>query len=254
MEITELNAGTLRPDGGRAVWGADELVCRCLLLQDNGLVAIVDAGIGLVDIADPVGRLGQDWLDMARPALDPAETVYRQLQSRDIDPALVGHIIVTHQHRDHIGGLADFPDAEVHLSATARRAVTAIGGDAHSADLSPQWAHGVRWAGDPRTAPDWHGLSTYTLVGLPRTIRLLPLPGHADGHSGVLIETKDGFVLHVGDAAFHPAQYTEGTVPPGLAAFTTATEHCPTARHDSERTLTEIHANHWATILTSHWI
>ncbi len=50
-----------------------------------------------------------------------------------------------------------------------------------------------------------HRLETFTLTGLPNTIRLLPLSGHADGHADVLLDTDDGFLLHVGDAAFHPA-------------------------------------------------
>ena len=253
MQIIELNAGTLRPEGGTAVWGADELVCRCLLIETGDAAVLVDTGIGLKDIADPDARLGREWLAMARPALDPAETLVRQLEARGIEPASVGHIVLTHQHRDHVGGLADFPAARVHMLPAARYAVNGAGGDERHAGVAAQWAHGVRWADDPVPGEPWHGLEAFTLTGLPPTIRLLPLPGHADGHAGVLLEADGGLLLHVGDAAFHPAQYLGGEVPAGLAVFATATEHDAAARRETERLLGEIHHGGWARIVISHW-
>ncbi|WP_197673995.1 MBL fold metallo-hydrolase [Micromonospora narathiwatensis] len=75
---------------------------------------------------DPEARLGQDFLACAQPDLDPHETAVRQIERLGHSPADVRHIVVTHLHRDHTGGLADFPAARVHPARNR-----ASGGDGH---------------------------------------------------------------------------------------------------------------------------
>ena len=72
MRIHTLNCGTMRPFGG-ALWdgvtpglGASALTCRCLLVEtDEGLV-LVDTGFGMGDVFDPAGRLGPDAASLLR--------------------------------------------------------------------------------------------------------------------------------------------------------------------------------------------
>ncbi len=62
--IHHINCGTLQ------VRNYPTVVCHCLLLQDGGQVALIDTGIGLADVRDPVGRLGLvDDLGEASPAI-----------------------------------------------------------------------------------------------------------------------------------------------------------------------------------------
>jgi glyoxylase-like metal-dependent hydrolase (beta-lactamase superfamily II) len=49
------------------------------------------------------------------------ETAVRQIEELGFGAADVRHIVLTHFDLDHIGGLADFPDAEVHLTAGEAR-------------------------------------------------------------------------------------------------------------------------------------
>src|SRR6202035_1950636 len=89
------------------------LVARCLLIEDSSGLILLDTGFGAKDIATP-SRLGPARF-VIEPRLDPAETALTQVKAVGHDPAEVRHILVTHLDLDHAGGLADFPNAEVHL-------------------------------------------------------------------------------------------------------------------------------------------
>lgn len=251
MIIHELNTGTINPEHCATMWGAPFVVCRSLLIDTGERLVAVDAGIGLHDIADPRGRLGDDWLSLARPSLDPAEALISQVESLGYNPADVRDIFLTHHHRDHIGGLADFPCARIHALPEAKRSVEAL---AHAdPDRLAQWEHGPRWAPEPSPAELWEGRPTFTAEGIDPRVRFLPLAGHCRGHAGILVEFEPGYwLLHAGDAAFHPAQFTDEPVPAGPVAFAQMTQDDPVARRDTEDLLTSLHANPRVRILTAH--
>ena len=61
---------------------------------------------------------------------------------------------------------------------------------------------------------------------------MIPLPGHSAGHSGVAVNTSDGWLLHSGDSFFfHGEIETPGALPPGLRLFQTLNQHDGKARH-----------------------
>jgi glyoxylase-like metal-dependent hydrolase (beta-lactamase superfamily II) len=78
MRIHHLNTGTMCPIGRRFVNGTGgifqraRMVCHCLLVETNDGLALVDTGIGLDDIAQPL-RLGRKWVRQTAPRLDPSE-------------------------------------------------------------------------------------------------------------------------------------------------------------------------------------
>ena len=47
------------------------------------------------------------------------------------------------------------------------------------------------------------------LRGLPPDILLIPLTGHTYGHAGVAVDTRDGWLLHAGDAYFFRGEMAE---------------------------------------------
>jgi len=48
----------------------------------------------------------------------------------------------------------------------------------------------------------------------------VPLAGHTRGHSGVAVDTGDGWLLHAGDAYFfHGQMHQPPTCTPGLSVF-----------------------------------
>lgn len=205
VKVHHLNCGTLNPVGGGLVSstpGGAETVCHCLLVEsDQGLV-LVDTGFGEHDIQDPVGRVGRLFMSWIRPRLDSSETALAQLRDLGHSPQEVRHIVLTHLDFDHAGGLADFPEATVHLAAAeldaAVRQASALERKRYR---SLQWAHGARWACYAARGERWLSLGdVQPLDGLPPEILLVPLPGHTRGHSGVAVSTEDGWLLHAGDA------------------------------------------------------
>ena len=193
--------------------GCGKTVCHVLLVEtDNGLV-LVDAGFGSRDCADPAGRLGPA-RRFTRPVLDRNEIAVNQVEQLGFRRDDVRHIIVTHFDPDHIGGISDFPDAQIHVTAD----------EAGSALRSPslnekirfrpvQWAHGPKLVEHTPDGDEWRGFAAAKeLDDVSPGIVLISLPGHTRGHAGVAVDAGDRWVLHCGDAYFHH-RAVDGTGP-----------------------------------------
>lgn len=220
MRIHHLNCGTMREitpgDAPGPTLPPLPAVCHCLLIETDadGLV-LVETGFGTHDIRDPDTRLGADFLAWAQPVLDIEETAVRQLARLGHAPSDVRHIVLSHLHRDHAGGLADFPHARVHLHEAEHRAAIAPGNDRYP---RAQWAHGPDWVTySDDEGERWLGFEGVRhLAGLPPEILLVPLAGHTPGHCAVAVRadrsaTEAQWLVHAGDA-----YYYRGEVAPGL--------------------------------------
>jgi len=198
------------------VSGYPTVVCHCLVLRDGDRAALIDAGIGLHDARDPVGRLGQDLIDMAGFRFNEGDTAVRRLESLGIDPASVRDIVLTHADPDHAGGLADFPHARVHLSDEELRGIES-GRPRYAPAL---FDHGPDWVavGD-ENATNWFGLPARRLsLAVSGGVFLVSLPGHTSGHCGVAVERPGGWLLHVGDAYYLRAELSQPDHPVGELA------------------------------------
>ncbi|MGW1605940.1 MBL fold metallo-hydrolase [Streptomyces eurythermus] len=216
MRIHHLNCGSMREipplyeesAGASAADRARPLVCHCLLIETDadGLV-LVETGLGTAGLPDPERSLGADWVAYARPVLDPEETALRQVVRLGYAAADVRHIVLTHLHRDHTGGLPDFPHARVHVHPGEYRAVSdpAAAHHRHSLDrfMPAHRAHGPLLTPAPVTEhAEWFGFPGVARPeGLSCELLLVPLPGHSAGHAGVAVRDGDGrWLLHAGDA------------------------------------------------------
>ena len=193
MKVHHLNCGLLHaPPNPKAS-------CHCLLVEAGGRLALVDTGIGLQDITRPVERIGREAIDAAGFQFHDALTAIRQIERLGFQPEDVTDIVLTHGDPDHAGGLADFPEARVHVSQEEQAAL-----HAGRPRYSPaQFAHDPRWVVHPRSSRRWFGLEARPVsTSLGLEILLLPLFGHTVGHCGVALRAEGRWMLHVGDAYY----------------------------------------------------
>ena len=200
MQIVHLNCGSMRPVVPRL-----RAVAHCLLVESDAGLILVDSGYGLADYASP-GLALRLFTAACFVPCDPAETAIRQIEALGRDPAEVSHIVLTHLHLDHAGGLPDFPWARVHVARTEYEGVRHARPWMRWAFAPQHWAHGPDWVlHDTDTGSvDWFGFAAIPVApDLSPAVLLIPLPGHTPGHCGVAVkrEAEGGWLFHMGDAA-----------------------------------------------------
>lgn len=206
MTITRVHHLNTASIQGVSVLG-QHLVCHVLLLEttDAGLV-LVDTGLGRKDYLDMSGRLGWEFNRLyARPLIDPSLPAVEQIRALGFDPRDVRHIVQTHLDLDHVGGLADFPDALVHVHATeleaARRRDTVRA--RHRYRPKMLFEHNPKWRTYTHDGDSWLGFDAVRgLDGLGEDILMVPLFGHTHGHCGIAVDTGTRWLLDAGDAYF----------------------------------------------------
>lgn len=223
LVVHHLNCGTLCPVSqavfnGQGAWtepGA--LVCHCLLIETTEGLVLVDTGLGREDTRRQFMSLPLDLF--SPPRYDLKETAWVQIRELGYAPEDVRHIVLTHLDLDHAGGLLDFPKARVHLHRQEYRSARFPDWRDRLRYLSRQWRHEIHWQTYEPLGENWFGFEAVRpLVGLPPEILLIPLPGHTRGHSGIAIQSAEGWLLHCGDAYFDHRQLQRGLpyCPPGL--------------------------------------
>jgi N-acyl homoserine lactone hydrolase len=158
-------------------------------------VILVDTGFPVAYINDPLAAAQADGLTGFGQiyALGQANRPAAQLALLGLRPEAITDMIVTHTHIDHIGGLADFPQAQL-IVGVAERALPA---PLYWADRRP-----LAW-------PD----ATYRLIDADTEIlpglSILATPGHSPGHLSLMLDLPTGTVLLTADALSRPAELHE---------------------------------------------
>lgn len=224
--IHHLNCGTMCPACQRLVNGhgswrePGKLVCHCLLIETSNSLVLVDTGLGTHDIAAPRERLGGSYLSNFKPRLDPAETAIAQIRALGHDPRDVRHILTTHLDLDHAGGLADFPEAEVHVLKPELQQILQPTWRDKLRFRPSQFAHQPRWRVHDKPDESWFGFDAIRAIpDLDTDILLVPLIGHTHGHTGVAVRQGDKWLLHCGDAYYHHSQISATPNEPLWLAF-----------------------------------
>src|ERR1700730_2819704 len=141
---------------------------------------LVDTGVGWPT------ELVEEWRVVNRHAADA-------LAEHDLSPADVRIVINTHLHFDHCGQNAVFKHAPFYIQRSelerARR----------EKSFNSEWF-------------DYAGARYELLDGdaqIADGVRVVATPGHTVGHQSVLVDTPDGGVVMIGDAAYTSDIYRE---------------------------------------------
>jgi glyoxylase-like metal-dependent hydrolase (beta-lactamase superfamily II) len=207
MRVHHLNCGTINTVAGVAMIGTGGLLTRarcvthCVLAETDDGLLLVDTGFGTRDCSTPTPFM-HVMMALAGHPRDLEETVVRRVGRLGYVPQDVKHIVLTHFHYDHVGGLPDFPWAKVHIYEGEYEAVTKPQ-DAYERYPCRQehWAHGPDWVVHSLQGDRWFGFDCTPPVDLGSTeFPLVPLPGHTRGSSAVALRLTNGWLLHCGDA------------------------------------------------------
>jgi N-acyl homoserine lactone hydrolase len=180
----------------------------------------------------------RDYLGEAADAFEVKMTeddaVVPQIESAGFKVGDIAHVVQSHLHYDHAGGIQFFPDADFYAQAIELE--FANNPPIYQAEiyLPADFDHPVRWTeleGD------------HDLFGDGRVL-IFPTPGHTKGHQSMLVKLDDRAVILVADAAYLPRNL-ELNVLPGIV-------WSPDAMVASWDRIRELKAEHDAELIFTH--
>lgn len=155
-------------------------------------------------------------------ALPSEDEPVNKLAALGISPSDVSFIFLSHFHVDHIGALRDFPHAQFIYARSAWESVRSLG---RVAGLARAFMPGLipddfesRGRGfgtddfialDERYSPFSRGFDVFG----DGALLAVELPGHAVGHVGLFVETKQERIFLCADACWTTRSYAENILP-----------------------------------------
>lgn len=127
------------------------------------------------------------------PRVSEPDNIHNQLLADGIEPSTIGHVVLSHLHPDHIGGVQYFPESQFVMSSGAAEVLRAPKlKDGFLRKLLPDWFGSAPKTvlNDRQLESKGNGLvEAYDLFD-DESFLLTKLPGHARGQIGALVLNK----------------------------------------------------------------
>ena len=163
---------------------------------------LFDTGVHPETWRDPASRLGAA-AQAFELELGPDDDVRSKLALIGLAPADVAHVVQSHLHFDHAGGLAYFGHAAVYAQQA----------ELEFAFSPPVYQSAIYVRADFEGVADWRELAgRHDLFGDGRLV-IIPTPGHTPGHQSLLVRLEGGTVLLLGDATYSIEKMRERLLP-----------------------------------------
>jgi glyoxylase-like metal-dependent hydrolase (beta-lactamase superfamily II) len=173
-----------------------DLTASCYLIRHGDTYMLWDTGLPkamLNHVPDP-----KQGLDATLSV-----TIVDQLATLGLKPSDIGIVAISHEHFDHTGQAADFPQARLLMG---KGDIDDMRGP--NAERGLPLAH---WLKDGGTLEPVVGDKDIFGDG---TVTMIDLPGHTPGHHGLLVKLQHkGYVLLSGDTAHFTDNYNTNGVP-----------------------------------------
>lgn len=188
----------------------DNVCGHCLLIQEDNKLILIDTGIGLLDTQQPVERIGQQLVDMVGYRFSEDLAAILQIKNLGFAPQQVTDCIISHMDNDHIGGVADFPQATVHVGAEEFDSFNS----GNPRYIKLPMAHLPTIKTYAKTTDEWYGFEARQIeTDTEAEIYLIPLFGHTEGHCGIAIKANNQWIFYVADAYYLKAELYDSSHP-----------------------------------------
>jgi glyoxylase-like metal-dependent hydrolase (beta-lactamase superfamily II) len=248
-KVHHLNCGTISPVAGKLLnksthfWETSFLVCHCLLLETSKGLILIDTGLGKLDIMRPEQTMGRIMNNLLRPALLDVECAIIQIERLGYQRDDVRHIVLSHMDFLQTGGLGDFPNATVHVMKKEFEAANDPQTTLEKIRyVNEHWQHNNKWILHSYSGGSWQGFNFAPVFPESEDLLLIDLPGHSRGHAGIAIKTREGWLLHCGDAVLNMAGIVTDKHYLPASFISASLECCRADRLHSEKKLHALYA------------
>jgi glyoxylase-like metal-dependent hydrolase (beta-lactamase superfamily II) len=175
--------------GGRWFTSRELTFPAALVRHPRGLL-LIDTGLG--PEIDQQFDENMPWL--LKPLMDyeKGADAHTALSQAGVDPRSVKHILLTHLHWDHAGGLESFPEAEVWFPEAGLSEATALANDEAAYFLDQFDADTIRWHFHDFPDGAYENFAkSFDFFG-DGSVVLVPMPGHTSASLGVFVNLPNG--------------------------------------------------------------
>ena len=263
VKLTTLQVGHCTHPACMALKGAGRqehvFPARCYLLETSNGAFLWDTGYADHFQDATAGGVYRLYAKVTPVHFNCADSLVGQLDARGIKPLDIRGILMSHFHGDHIAGLKDFPKAQLWCSKEGwdavkdRRGIPALlrgflpGLIPADIEGRLSFYEDARFVDLPsHVFAPFHGACDLLGTG---EILVVPLPGHADGHTGAFVQTEAGWQLLASDAAWMPESYRDLR---GPSELTFVIQKSRRDYYETLRALNALHLNGQVRIHLTH--